>query len=57
MLGLPNYMVYLFFGSFFVGFMILLAVLRFSKKSIFFFDDTDEDEDFFAGVESEEESK
>lgn len=57
MLGLPNYMVYLFFGSFFVGFMILLAVLRFSKKSIFFFDDIDEDEDFFAGVESEEDSK
>lgn len=45
MLGLPNYMVYFFFGSFAFGMLILLSVMRFSKKSIFYMDDLDTDEE------------
>lgn len=50
MFDLPKYMVYLFLGSFGFGLLILLSVMRFSKKSIFFMDENDqkdeeEDED------------
>lgn len=46
MLGLPNYMTYFFFGSFLFGLLILVAVMRFSKKSIFYMDSLDSDEEW-----------
>lgn len=45
MLEMPKYMIYFFLGSFGFGLLILLSVMRFSRKSIFFMDDLEEEGD------------
>lgn len=45
MSDLPKYMIYLFLGSFGFGLLVLLSVMRFSKKSIFFMDDAEAEDD------------
>lgn len=46
MLGLPDYMTYFFLGSFLFGLLILISVMRFSKKSIFYMDSLDSDDEW-----------